>query len=921
MESSVDYSKKTREELITLCKEKSLKGYTTKNKGDIIRMLIEADRDGTSVESLLQQVTAGKGIETVKLYQELCKLDRIDHSMGVYYTDPNFFTAILKKVDLSVNDKTTTLDFCCGTGNLFISYLDLLKTNCNDATLRNIILNAFFIDIDESAVMTFKLKLYCWIKNNLELSIDIHEYIDNFHVTDALLDLSVPKTTFDVVLSNPPFINLKSKTDYKRSLKNLNYYQHSVSGMMDTYIVSIERITNLLESSGNALIICPSQVLTNVSCLDIRKHLIDSLSVNNVFKFSEKTSIFPNITQSLCVLDIKQSTQDKSIRIHTCGYDNDICINKSYLLDTKSVRDNGYAIIPMSSLDLEFIGKLKSLPTLKSYQTVMKCARGNIDVTMDKSLITNERTPYPLIRGRNIQSLDSITEYISVKTVQERKINVTNRKLVCQQICNMSSQNRLAFTEVDKMFVISNSCNYISVDDSHIQSLKHILNSNVLKRYFDMFTGNNHISISELNNLPLPNIFETTLDLESMTPDEREAKIYELYTLDSEFVGRYFGSSKMITVHDHVSQKLSSLELTMSTHIKPGGNWKDIPLTITSSERLSKIRKTGGRTTLYGRLDYSKPGFTITTQFSRLPNSSNLHPVKDRMITIREAGIIQSFPIDFKFSENKGVAIKQIGNAVPPLLARFIASVIKNDIVNKNTLDLFSGVGGMAVGFSQEGFTVVVSNELDAKLANEHENAKYHGNTNYVIGDICDIRVKERINEALKGLKIGVIIGGPPCQGFSLAGSRKSEDLRNKLYIDYFNMIERYKPECFVMENVKGILSMKNENKQLVVDEIKSIASNLGYKVSIFKLNACDFAVPQKRERVFILGHLHKHYEQPTPIIHKEKYITIRDAIGFLEPYEESMGFELPETVVLNNPYISYLAGTTDLQALYRSYS
>ena len=99
-------------------------------------------------------------------------------------------------------------------------------------------------------------------------------------------------------------------------------------------------------------------------------------------------------------------------------------------------------------------------------------------------------------------------------------------------------------------------------------------------------------------------------------------------------------------------------------------------------------------------------------------------------------------------------------------------------------------------------------------------------------------------------------------------------------------MIKKYSPECFVMENVKGILSMKND-KKLVIDEIKSIVIGLGYKISIFKLNACDYGVPQKRERVFIIGHKNKQYECPEPIIKKDKYVTIKDAIYFLEKYEE----------------------------------
>jgi DNA (cytosine-5)-methyltransferase 1 len=458
-------------------------------------------------------------------------------------------------------------------------------------------------------------------------------------------------------------------------------------------------------------------------------------------------------------------------------------------------------------------------------------------------------------------------------------------------------------------------------DEKYLPSLKHILNSNVLNRYFEIFSGNNHVSITEIQNLPLPNIFENDIDLENMTSEKREFKIYELYGLDTSFVRSYFGiSEQTIPITNHISQKLSNLELTMAPHIKPGGNWTNIPETLTNSKRLNNIRKSGGRTTLYGRLEYSKPGFTITTQFSRLPNSSNLHPTKNRMITIREAGLLQSFPMDFKFSDNKAVAIKQIGNAVPPLLARSLANLIKNDIVNKNTLDLFSGVGGMSIGFSQEGFNIVLSNELDERLANEKENAKYHGNTVFICDDICDSKTKDKIKEKLKDTPIGVIIGGPPCQGFSLAGKRDSDDKRNTLYMDYFNMIETYNPECFVMENVKGILSMKNEKKQLVIDEIKGIASKLGYKVSVFKLNACDFAVPQKRERVFVIGHKSKFYSQPQPVIKKEKYVNVKDTIGFLESYEEAAKFEVPYTSI-NTPYTKYLCDIIDLQELYRSYS
>ena len=677
--SAMNYSTKTREELIALCKNKCIKGYSGKKKDDLIKLLTPVpvseilitpsiDTKGSAygqntLESLLQQIILEKEIETVELYKELYNINKSDHSNGVYYTHPDFFKDLLKNLNLCDIHKTTTLDFCCGTGNLFIGYLDFLKTKYSDVIVRNIILNSVFIDIDSKAMTVFKLKLYCWIKNNLSANIAVKDYINNFYINDGLLDISLFKTKINIILSNPPFINLKTNVEYKKKLKALKYYKYSVNGMMDTYIVSIERIINLLENDGRAIIICPSQILTNISCLNLRKHIIDTLSINNVFKFSEKNSIFPNVSQSICVLDITNNTHNTNMRYNTCEYNGTIVVNSSNAIDKNVAKRNDYNIIPMTNLDSEFLGKITAFPTIEHYKMHMKCGRGNIDVTLDKEHISTHKSSHPLVRGRNIQSLDTITEYISSKTVQDKKIDVLNKKLVCQQICNMNSQNRLSFTILDSTFVISNSCNYIRVnDEKYISTLKHILNSNVLNRYFNIFSGNNHISINEINNFPLPNIFDSDIDLENISPEECELKIYELYNLDHDFIQKYFRvSKKQITIYNHISQKLSNLELSMAGHIKPGGNWKDIPLTITSSARLTNIRKTGGRTTLYGRLDYSKPGFTITTQFSRLPNSSNLHPTKNRMITIREAGLIQSFPLDFKFNNNNSSAIKQIG--------------------------------------------------------------------------------------------------------------------------------------------------------------------------------------------------------------------------------------------------------------------
>jgi adenine-specific DNA-methyltransferase len=430
---------------------------------------------------------------------------------GVHYTDRQFFRNFLRNHfsdDIHIHAGTKTLDFCCGTGNLFMSYLDVIMERYDVQLIRNIIINSVFIDIDGNAIKIFKKTLYDWIRTNLSFNINLDK---NFLVDDGLLNVDAFKTKFDIILSNPPFINLKSNVAYKKKIKDLNYYKYSTNGMMDTYLVSIEQIFNLLESNGRAIIICPSQILTNVSCLGLRRHMIDTFSLVNVYKFPEKNMIFPDITQGLCILDVKNAKMDVDTNYYNCDYKDKIVINSSHSINASKLN---YNIVSVTDGDYKFINNLTKFKKLKDHDEIL-CARGNIDITLDKQHIINQKTPYPLVRGKNIKSLDTITEYIPESVIKDRNIDVTNSKLVCQQICNINSKNRLNFILIKPHFVISNSCNYISsTDESQLLNLKHVLNSSVLNRYFCLFSGNNHISINELKNLPIP------IELKNTTPKE-----------------------------------------------------------------------------------------------------------------------------------------------------------------------------------------------------------------------------------------------------------------------------------------------------------------------------------------------------------------------------------------------------------------
>jgi len=340
-------------------------------------------------------------------------------------------------------------------------------------------------------------------------------------------------------------------------------------------------------------------------------------------------------------------------------------------------------------------------------------------------------------------------------------------------------------------------------------------------------------------------------------------------------------------IYNHVTYSLSENDLRMVRAIPAGGNWKNIPKSI-PSKRLERIRKTGGRTTLYGRLEWNKPSYTITTYFNRPGNGAYIHPSEDRVISAREAARLQSFPDDFIFEGSKTSFCKQIGNAVPPLLAYSIAKQIKKETKTKYVLDLFCGSGGLSKGFEWAGYKIVAANDNFPAACLTYK--KNHPQTKLIEGDITRKDIKNELFSAIKNKKIDIIVGGPPCQGFSYAGKRMVEDPRNFLYKEFVEIVKKIQPEVVVVENVEGIITSNNGE---TYESIKENFTELGYNFFGKKEHAVKYAVPQKRKRVIMIGIKKGNPEKcfPDELIEKEsKYITVKDAIGDLPSLEVNGG-------------------------------
>lgn len=241
------------------------------------------------------------------------------------------------------------------------------------------------------------------------------------------------------------------------------------------------------------------------------------------------------------------------------------------------------------------------------------------------------------------------------------------------------------------------------------------------------------------------------------------------------------------------------------------------------------------------------------------------------------------------------------------------------DFFKLNVLDLFAGAGGMSSGFSKAGFNIVAAIEHDKRIKDTY--IHNHPTTKLIIDDIRNVSVnKDILNSSYdmieifenSGQECDIIIGGPPCQGFSMAGNRIRKgvdffsDERNLLFLEYYRMVNALNPKVFIIENVQGIL---NYNNGKTAEEIRTKFESIGYNVHSKVLCAADFGVPQLRNRAFFIGNnigLDSKSLFPDESHSPSEYLKVWDAIGdlpLLEPGEKLDPFTIKDYKQLESDF------------------
>lgn len=887
---------------------------------------------------------------------------------GSYYTDLDLTDIMMEELVSYIFERNKEiwnlrfLEPCVGSGNFVFSYLrSISKLGLSKSNLETLINNIFVADINTNILVEYEKMLSNFVYHYFNIKLDKNYFQTNigsallFDVTSENINYikitdvfpkSIVAEGFDIVVTNPPYKNLKaergqyySEADYNIDREKYSEisklarstFKYSVQGVLNLYKLFVEEIIeNYTNKDGFISLLIPSSILTDKTCSNLRTRILEKYKIDSIKVLNEGNG-YINAQQALCTLLIHKGCSTEYISMTGDFVNNPSQTTKININDIMNPFTEN-SIFSVNDYEYELLKQLRLFPTVKELDFIINL-RGELDLTANKNEIISIDNGYPLIRGRNI-GYYKLTDCNNNEFVSDdfiKKSNklpyIKNERIICQQVVNMKKERRITFTLVEKNKILGNSCNFISVLDNDLNidlyAILGLFNSSIINWFFKLTSSNNHVNNYEIDCFPVPTNSKYLPEISRLvkgylnTYDDKllekieecvhiayglkESKNDEIFSNDNNHLARdYYKSIKyiipVITFSDaqnilsgsssldsflmqnrielskfntnvangitdkyiklsnnqilnHTTFKLSELDLEMIKPVPPGGSWKDIPMeTVVKSKRLKKITETGGRTTLYGRIDYEKPSYTITTYFNRPGNGTYVHPVHDRVLSVREAARFQCFKDDYYFWGNQTQILRQVGNAVPTILAYQIAKQITSKIDCRTSIDLFSGAGGLTAGFKEAGIEPVLCNDFDEAACttlkiNNPELDVY-------CDDITLPEVKEHIINVSKNNNIDIICGGPPCQGFSLAGFRLNDDPRNQLFKDFIEIVENIKPKVIVFENVMGILSFQ---KGKVFQAILDLFSEVGYNIEARTLMATDYAVPQKRKRVFII--------------------------------------------------------------------
>ncbi|MDD6597159.1 Alw26I/Eco31I/Esp3I family type II restriction adenine-specific DNA-methyltransferase [Anaerovibrio sp.] len=830
--------------------------------------------------------------------------------LGKFYTDYDIAGSMMRMLGQcyvceTFSSELRIIDPFCGDGRLVISLLSELRDLGKLASKRLFI---SIWDIDANAVEIAKCAITQFCESaGLQYELDARQ-------ADAFVEYYAVRGKYDICVTNPPWSILKpqkllSKSNSEEAMvRYRNAIEQYDSFMKESFAISqpsskfgkwgtnlarcgTEVALRLMKSSGFCGIVSPASLLNDQVSNRLRNWIFENYKVMNISYYPAELKLYgsADISSTTIVLNGGETDQSLSVRIY-----NDKNTYKEKKIEKaifEYIKRTGFCFPLKTGIEaIPIMMYLEQLPSTNEF-----CSATGLSFTreLDETRVKEKLLPTGRIEFAKGYMVDRYSFTSGQMFLNEEMvISPTSSfmsKVVWRDVSRDSQVRRIKATLLPPGFICGNSLGVIYGDEAtllYLKMLLAIMNSMIFEYQARSMLVSNHVSAGIVKQIRVPqpsvdmNIIElvdkqlagqdveddielAVAHLYNLSPDEYEI-IVDSFKLDQEkranIIRQYREKSqdgeKKTMIFNHYASSLSELDMQVIKCVPPGGNWKNIPESV-PSQRVAQIRESykagkGSRSTYYGRLRPDMPAYTINTYFNRPGNGCHMHYDQDRTISQREAARFQSFPDSFEFIGSLGAINNQIGNAVPPLLAYQIA---KNIPFKGQFVDLFCGAGGLALGFIWAGWKPIIGNDID-KYAVETHKRNLDGEA--IVGDINSQEVHNAIvNAAIAAKKANpnlplFVLGGPPCQGFSTANTRRGvEDMRNWLFKSYASIVKAIKPDGFVFENVRGILNLDKGNFfEMIKAELKECVA----EIKVNQVSAANFGVPQRRDRVIILG-------------------------------------------------------------------
>jgi Alw26I/Eco31I/Esp3I family type II restriction m6 adenine DNA methyltransferase len=674
--------------------------------------------------------------------------------------------------------------------------------------------------------------------------------------------------------------------------------------------VGVELIRKILTRGGLSMVVLPTSFLADDQSVTLRREFFVKDSIYNIDYYPAEARLFGKAdVNSSAVVFRRDGGKSKNVLLSKYDSELKLISQDTVDLSDRTLIESGFSL-PMNTcstsiLILKKLGQFnKEWALMEEDSTEGLWAGREIDETGSKKWLVPKNGQPWFIKGKMIDRFIVREDDFQSISKQGWKApeSINQEKIVWRDVSRSNQKRRMIATIISKGFAAGNSLGVCYFKDGNAKDLRimlAVLNSLCFEFQLRNYLATGHISLSSLRKTKVPSRrrFENFNELfrlvnkqlngvaveskieayvakivyglqkdefsfiinsfQKLSDAERQKLLEEYNRLEGR---RVDGSKDEIKIFNHLSSTLSEMDMAIVKSIPPGGNWKNIPEDI-PSKRVQTIRESykagkGSRSTYYGRLLPNMPSYTINTYLNRPGNGCHIHYNQDRVISQREAARLQSFPDAFEFIGSQQSINTQIGNAVPPLLAYQVAEQISKVVGNRGVyVDLFSGAGGMGLGFKWAGWEPLFANDIEKRFL-ESYSRNVHDNT--VLGSITDRDIFEEIVQLAllrkkenKG-KPFWILGGPPCQGFSTAGKKRTmEDPRNLLFRDYTEFLRKVQPDGFVFENVSGLLNM---DRGKVFQDVKMEFQKVIDHIDGFVLQSEHYAIPQRRKRVFLIG-------------------------------------------------------------------